>query len=520
MEDVKMKKFLSMALVLLLMLVLAVPAFADDPDDDICWTLEDYLDEYDFVFYRSMDFKDYKAGDTISMDVMLVGNMNFCMSEVRFEYDTSLLAYDEFTGSSDPTTWMFQTRKENPNIVYMNSVPDVNFNVGGPTTTPIRLVTLTFTVLDDIDAEDVEDVLEFFSTTVYIPPGIPVPSFAVDNINSFKHTWGVKEVVAPTCEDEGHTLYECARCKKTKIDDVIPALGHDWGPWVEPTPATCIAPGEETCICNRDASHIDTRPTAIDPDAHDWDDWKVTTDATCVAAGVETRICKLDPTHTETRPTAIDPDAHDWGPWTETTPATCVTTGVETRVCTRDASHIETNTLPIKPDNHTGGSHRLLNIPPTCQVEGLYSIICNSCGESITTDTLPKVEHFFNTYNVVNIDGVPSYKCIWCSDYIPVADILTAKGIIVLKDTAVGADPGDVNIYFPDGTDMNIAQATFRTSANAIVTPGYTGPATTFFAYGDYLYVLTLGFDGTVGDPVEPWRVVSATLRIVAFSTD
>ncbi|MDR2728373.1 MAG: hypothetical protein LBB56_04515, partial [Chitinispirillales bacterium] len=37
---------------------------------------------------------------------------------------------------------------------------------------------------------------------------------------------------------------------------------HDWGDWVETTPATCTAPGVETRICKENANHTETRSIA------------------------------------------------------------------------------------------------------------------------------------------------------------------------------------------------------------------------------------------------------------------
>jgi len=87
---------------------------------------------------------------------------------------------------------------------------------------------------------------------------------------------------------------------------------------------------------------------------HKWGDWTVTTAPTCTTEGVKTRVCTLDATHTETQPIAIDPNAHLWGNWTVTTPATATADGVETRICEHNSAHKETNpierTEPAKKD--------------------------------------------------------------------------------------------------------------------------------------------------------------------------
>jgi hypothetical protein len=71
---------------------------------------------------------------------------------------------------------------------------------------------------------------------------------------------------------------------------------HNWGNWSVTTPATCIAEGEETRVCNSNSTHIETRAIAIDPNAHtgNWSgDWSITTFPTSITPldGEETGIC-------------------------------------------------------------------------------------------------------------------------------------------------------------------------------------------------------------------------------------
>ena len=81
----------------------------------------------------------------------------------------------------------------------------------------------------------------------------------------------------PTCTAPGFADYTCdyehgaidPSCKRTWTDEV-PALGHDWGAWTVTTPATCTKEGVETRTCNRDHSHVETRP--IPATGHHWKD--------------------------------------------------------------------------------------------------------------------------------------------------------------------------------------------------------------------------------------------------------
>lgn len=112
--------------------------------------------------------------------------------------------------------------------------------------------------------------------------------------------------------------------------------------------------------------------TGEEPPAHthDWGEWQVSIPATCTQKGEERRVCKTDNSHVETKETAINPDAHNWGEWNVITPADCLNNGVEERVCLNDDSHTETR----KGESAFG---HVLN-------EGETS--CAKCGEPITDD--------------------------------------------------------------------------------------------------------------------------------------
>ncbi len=111
------------------------------------------------------------------------------------------------------------------------------------------------------------------------------------------------EAVSATCLEDGNSeYYTCTACGLFFADEnaeheiaqdswVIEALGHDWGDWKEKTKATYDACGEEERICNRDVSHIETRPTPIlTPESKENKDITVDKDAHYDAATGEATI--------------------------------------------------------------------------------------------------------------------------------------------------------------------------------------------------------------------------------------
>ena len=77
-----------------------------------------------------------------------------------------------------------------------------------------------------------------------------------------------------TCTEPGTAGYwGCSTCDKMFSDEEgqyeisapeeIPALGHDWSEWEVTRVPTATVPGEETRHCQRDESHIETRPIPV-----------------------------------------------------------------------------------------------------------------------------------------------------------------------------------------------------------------------------------------------------------------
>ncbi len=77
-----------------------------------------------------------------------------------------------------------------------------------------------------------------------------------------KHVY-VEEVTPPTCEEQGFTLHTCSLCGESYVDDVKPALGHDWGSWHVVKGPTYEAFGMEQRECANDPSHVEGREIPV-----------------------------------------------------------------------------------------------------------------------------------------------------------------------------------------------------------------------------------------------------------------
>lgn len=75
------------------------------------------------------------------------------------------------------------------------------------------------------------------------------------------HENTTETVKAATCTEDGLRTVVCDDCGETLVEEVLPALGHDFGEWTVKTPATCTEDGQSTRTCAR-CGAVETRTDA------------------------------------------------------------------------------------------------------------------------------------------------------------------------------------------------------------------------------------------------------------------
>lgn len=150
-------------------------------------------------------------------------------------------------------------------------------------------------------------------------------------------------VVSPTCEKEGYTECFC-ECGKSKEENRVSALGHDWNEWEEKTPATEETEGEETRTCKREGcGEVETRSIPKKEHEHTYE--TVVTEPTCTEEGYTTYTCSCGDSYVDD---IVEELGHDWSAWEETKAATETETGEEKRSCKReDCGAAETRDIPV-----------------------------------------------------------------------------------------------------------------------------------------------------------------------------
>lgn len=168
-------------------------------------------------------------------------------------------------------------------------------------------------------------------------------------LKGHKHSWKKEKTVAPTCTEQGYTVYKCAYnlfgvgCTATKKDDYVPALDHNMSDWIV-VEATCTTAGEKYQACKRsgcnhkvvEEGYAEAHPAL----GHDFEgaEWVVEA-PTCTTPGKRYQVCKrdgcnaenVDETYAKEHPAL----GHAWGKYVDDDKPGCQQQ-TETAHCTRE----------------------------------------------------------------------------------------------------------------------------------------------------------------------------------------
>ncbi|MDE5856105.1 MAG: hypothetical protein K2H06_03560 [Anaeroplasmataceae bacterium] len=130
----------------------------------------------------------------------------------------------------------------------------------------------------------------------------------IGHVHQYDTDWTIDKEA--TCTEAGSKSHHCLSCDD-KIDvTTIPAIGHNYGQWVEKQEKTCTTDGKEghfkCSLCNTyfniDKEEVEEDSLTIPATGHDYSVWKETQHATLYADGLETSYCShCDAEGTDTR---------------------------------------------------------------------------------------------------------------------------------------------------------------------------------------------------------------------------
>lgn len=201
-----------------------------------------------------------------------------------------------------------------------------------------------------------------------------------EDIPMVEKTWHKGNTVAPTCTEQGYTVYICDQDSAlTEKRDYTNALGHAWDAGTVTTAATCTKAGVKTYTCTRNGC-TETKTEEIAALGHKWDDGTVTKAPTCTEDGVKTFTCLNDATHTYTE--VVPATGHAWDDGVVTKEATYEEDGERTYTCQNDKTHVHKEVIPA-----LGYTFTETVVAPTCTEDGYTLHTCNENPAKTYKDT-------------------------------------------------------------------------------------------------------------------------------------
>jgi len=231
-----------------------------------------------------------------------------------------------------------------------------------------------------------------------------------EDIPMVEKTWHKGNTVAPTCTDQGYTVYICDQDSAlTEKRDYTNALGHAWDAGTVTTVATCTKAGVKTYTCTRNGCS-ETKTEEIAALGHKWDDGTVTKAATCEAPGVKTYKCQ-NTGCTETKTEEIAALGHKWDDGTVTKAPTCTEDGVKTFTCLNDKSHTYTEIVPATGHVWDDG---VVTKEATYEEDGERTYTCQNDKTHVHKEVIPALGYTFTETVVAPTcteDGYTLHTC-------------------------------------------------------------------------------------------------------------
>ena len=215
-------------------------------------------------------------------------------------------------------------------------------------------------------------------------------------LKGHKHSWKKEKTVAPTCTEQGYTVYKCAYnlfgvgCTATKKDDFVPALDHNMSDWIV-VEASCTTAGEKYQACKRsgcnhkvvEEGYAEAHPAL----GHDFEgaEWVIEA-PTCTTPGQRYQVCKrdgcgqknFDETYAKEHPAL----GHAWGKYVDDDKPGCQQQ-TETAHCTREGcTATDTKDLPNFGADGNPLPHKYTNYTVTAEAFGVpitYESYCDYC---------------------------------------------------------------------------------------------------------------------------------------------
>ena len=238
-------------------------------------------------------------------------------------------------------------------------------------------------------------------------------------LGALGHTYGdewlyTDDANKPTCVKSGKGYKVCTVCEAQSEEQIVDALGHQYGEWVVEAEATCDAKGMKSATCT---VCQDKKTEVIDALGHEYSaEWTVDVEPICKVSGSKSRHCIRCTAKTDV--TAIDALEHEFTEWTVVKAATCTKAGVEKRTCSKCNTIEEERAIDAL--GHKYSTEWTIDVPATCLKAGEKSYHCENCGDRKDVTVIPAGEHTYGEWTVVTaatctLSGTEKRTCTACN---------------------------------------------------------------------------------------------------------
>lgn len=356
---------------------------------------------------------------------------------------------------TEDTTLPTQTEGTKPNV----TAPSDSTEPSGDVTEPVT------------DPSDPSDPTE--GTTAPSEPDVtePQPTEPV-HIHSY-----AAAVTAPTCTDEGYTVYTCD-CGDSYIGDKVNPTGHSYGDWVTTVEPTTAATGMAVRKCaNCAAAENRTLDKLIENHTHSYTA-KTTKAPTCTAEGVMTYTCSCGGSYTE----SIVKLGHDYSK-KEVTAPTCTSEGYTTHTCSRCSDSYKDTYTNVASHNYESKV-----VAATCTEQGYTSYTCSRCNDSYKNSYVNAKGHSYTskvtTAATCTTKGVETYTCSSCKHSYTKDIAATGHSYTSKVTTSAGCVTNGVKTYTCSKCNNSYNESIAATGHN--YTSKVTAPTCTAQGYTTY----------------------------------
>ncbi len=403
-----MKKIAVLVVSIILMLTIAIPAFAAETATVSCSAADEV-----------------KRGETLVVTVSLTNSAPLKFIAITPSYDSSLFTLEsgqwliagatlsDFNGVDAVAAYAEETQLNGPVFQFV-------LKAKADATTGSTTVSAQPSIMNGADSI----AASVASKTVKVA----CSTHDYENVE-----WA--QTVAPNCTEEGTEVRVCNVCKEEESRQ-LSALGHKMGEYAQTKAPTCTEKGEETCACtNEGCTYTETRE--VEALGHTFGGWKNVKASTCTVKGSQERVCETCK-EKETRESALA--AHEFEEPKLVKEATLTTEGLMQGKC-KNCSEVTEQKLPCAAEDDQTGV--VINAEQGTFPEGTTAQITDAKDAQAVKEAMAELSGKYEAYEIAfEKDGAEAE--------------IDGEFTVILPETGIDSDNLAVYVIDKDGVATGV----------------------------------------------------------------